>query len=660
MHTRIWLCAAIAAGCCSSRGLAATPPHAARSNATASVAYDAANGVYSFAAATDEPVRYLLDVTQHEVTAGLLRVEAAIGQRTPIVAIAGAGLRWREADGSLVEPEAVASRGVVQQFVHGLVGQEVTLDYTELISGVTVNKRFRLGLVGAALAIAFESDGSVAAGAGYAGVDLGHGAGMVGAEVIQLPYLVEPIAVLADGVYLSAYLDRTVSSSGVVRAVVGGPDGSGRLQAHSRSELWPMTDGTCAPLREQAYLTLSDDLAAVLPEPTAPASAWRSALSPRLVADVWGQHHRFGPSEAVLLRWQTPAAAAGTAHVTLAASRPAASTCGDGVLVVLRLGSYEAGAIERVRIAADDYQQHQSAHDLTLAAGDEVQVELRPVGDINCDSTTLRLTIAAADGASYDSQGDFSTSQGGNGFFYDELVDGVATAMSYNSGTGAWNGIGAYSIIGPGYMHPGRRAALGYRRAATMVRQYHEYGLEQLAWIFHDWQCHGYDQGLPDHHPANPAYGSDADMAAFVLAATARGQLIALHENYTDMYPDNGPQYPSPLFDATAIAVDAAGARKLAWYHPGTQQQAFRIAADRMVGFAQVESTAIRAGYAPNASYLDVTPGWTPAMAIDQRAGSAGGPSLKAAFDRIAVLYDFMHATYQGPLFGEGGEGGEG
>jgi len=659
MRALTWILLSIAVICCSRVGRAATPPHAARASVATSVDYDGGSGIYTFSVASAEPVIYLVDVTHPDLAAGMLRIDAAVGRRAAVTVVAAAGLRWRESTGALVEPAAVASRSVVQQFTHSLVDQAVVLDYRESISGVQVQKRYRIRLAGAALAIDFESDDSVPSGAGYAGVALGRGEGMAGAEVIQLPYLVEPIAALADGTYLSAYLDRTVSSSGVVRSVIGGPDGSDRVQVHGLGELLAMTDGSHAALREQAYVTLSDDIIAVLPEPTTPASAFRNELSPRLVVDVWGQHQRFPPRESVLLRWQAPLAAAGTAQVTLTATRPTSGTCGDGVLLLLRHGAYEAGTVEQLRLAVDDHQTHQSSHSLELASGDEVQLELQGVTDNNCDGTEARLSIAAANGTPYDSQTDFSTTQGGNGFFYDELVDGAATPMQYDSSNGVWMGAGSYSIIGAGFMHPGRRANLIYRRAAAMVRQYHEYGLDQLAWIFHDWQRHGYDQGLPDHHPANPAYGSDVEMAAFVETATSRGQLIALHENYTDMYPDNAPQYPSPLFDATAIAVDATGARKLGWYQTGTLQQAFRIAADRMVGFARVESTAIQAGYATNASYLDVSTGWSPAMSIDQRAGSAGGPSLKAAFDQNALLYGLMHTTYQGPLFGEGGEGSE-
>lgn len=640
-------------------GRTGVPPRASRSTAIGSVAFDGGSGIYTWSVASAEPVIYLIDVTHPDLTAGLLRVDAAVGRRAPVTVVAAAGLRWRESNGALVEPDVVASRSVVQQFAHSLVGPELVLDYTELISGVTVHKRFRVGLAGSALAIAFESDASVAAGAGYAGVNLGRAEGLAGARVVQLPYLVEPVAVLADGTCLSAYLDRTVSSAGTVRSIVGGPDGSGRVQVHSSSELWPMTDGRHAALREQGYVTLSDDLSAVYPEPTTPASVHRSALSPRLVVDVWSQHQRFPPRESVLLRWRTPLAAAGTAQVTMTATRPAGNTCGDGVQLVLRRGWLEADTVVLLRIAGDDHQTHQSTHALELAADDEVQLELQGVTDISCDGTSARLTIAAADGATYDSVADYAAIQGAGGFYYDELVDDVATPMHYDASSGAWIGSGDYAIIGAGFMHPGRQANLVYRRAATMVQRYHEYGLDQLAWIFHVWQRHGYDQGLPDHHPANPAYGTEAEMATLIRAATSRGQLIALHENYTDMYPDNAPLYPSPLFDTAAIALDGTGNRRLGWYHAGTQQQAWRIAADKMVGFASAESAAIRASYAPNASYLDVSTGWSPAISIDQRAGSAGGPSLKAAFDQIALLYDFMHANYQGPLFGEGGEGSE-
>jgi len=190
-----------------------------------------------------------------------------------------------------------------------------------------------------------------------------------------------------------------------------------------------------------------------------------------------------------------------------------------------------------------------------------------------------------------------------------------------------------------------------------MVRRYAEYGLSRLAIIFHDWQRCGYDQGLPDHHPANPALGTGEEMAAFVAEARRAGMLVALHENYTDMYPDNRPDYPSPLCDESAIARDPQGRFKLGWYHPFTQQQAFVIGAHRMIDFSRLESADVARDYAPNAAYLDVSTGWSPGRAIDHDAAHGAPPTLAFAFAEHLALFHSIRDQYGGPLLGEGGEG---
>ena len=153
---------------------------------------------------------------------------------------------------------------------------------------------------------------------------------------------------------------------------------------------------------------------------------------------------------------------------------------------------------------------------------------------------------------------------------------------------------------------------------------------------------------------------ADPDVAAGMLRVTAArdaGMLVCLHENYTDMYPDNSPAYPSPMWDASAIALDRRGNRKLGWYQPETHEQALQIAAGRMRELAQAESAAMAAACLPNAAYLDVTTGYRPDWTIDHNAAAATDHSLANAARAVIELFEAMKVIHGGPLFGEGGEG---
>ena len=628
-------------------------PAGARVAAGASVFFDATTRTYRLRAASTPPVEYAIPLAHPDVAAGLLRVEATVGPRAPVVVVAQGGTRYRDAAGTVLEPPAVAALGTAALVEHRLDGDAVLLRYAESPGARELEKTYRFRLQGIALAVEIASD-STAGRDGYAGVMLGATENTPGALVRTLPYLPEPIGVLPDGTYFTAYVDRTTSSASSIAAWLG-PRNAGSVYAHAATLADPDTAGAAAPLRETAWVTVSERLEDVFPEPSRGPSAWRADLGRRLVLDVWGLHALFGAEEGVVLLWRAPASALGRARIALRYAA-AGGTCGDGATLEIRSGPVPVERLDRLVVPPTATTPQTWETDLDLAEGTEVRVDLLRAGNNHCDGTQLRLTVSTAGGETFDSQTDFSSTQGGRGFYYFERVGETLTEMTWNAAEGRWEGRGAYSILGPGWGHPGQGAS-SYRDGAAMVRRLVEYGLRELAILFHVWQRWGYDEGLPDHHPANPEGGTDAEMAAFVAEARAAGMRLALHENYTDMYPDHPPDYPSPLFDATAIALDSSGARRLGWYHEATGQQAFRIAAGRMLDFARRESSAIAADYGPNAAYLDVNPGWAPGIAIDFNAASPDPPTFAASFAAHAALYDWIRENYDGPLFGEGGEG---
>ncbi|MBN1771068.1 MAG: hypothetical protein JXB32_07405 [Deltaproteobacteria bacterium] len=630
-------------------------PSGARVAAAASVTFEAATQTYHLRAESTPPVVYSIPVAHPDVAAGLLRITATVGSRAPVVVVSQGGTRYRDAAGTLREPAELAAHGTTTLTEHRLDGDAVLLRYAESPGAHDLQKTFRFRLQGISLALELASD-STAGLDGYAGVMLGATEATPGAVVRTLPFLPEPIGVLPDGTYFTAFVDRTTSSASSVTAWLGPRDASS-VYAHAATRSDLDTAGAAAPLVETAWVTVSERLEDVFPEPSRGPSTWRADLGRRLVLDVWGLQGSFGGDEGVTLLWRAPASALGTAHVTL---RYAASGggCGDGVALAIRRGPVPVELLERLVVPPEATTPRTWETDLALAEGTEVRVDLLRAGGNSCDGTQLRLTVVTAGGETFDSQTDFSSTQGDRGFYYLELLGETLLDMTWNAAESRWEGGGAYSILGPGWGHPGQGAS-AYRDGAAMVRRMVEYGLRELAIIFHVWQRWGYDEGLPDHHPANPAWGTGAELAAFAAAARDAGMLLALHENYTDLYPDDPPDHPSPLFDATAIALDSSGARRLGWYQEATGQQAFRIAAGRMLGFAQAESAAIAADYGPTAAYLDVNTGWMPGIAIDFNAASPDPPTFGASFDAHVALYDWIRDNYGGPLLGEGGEGVE-
>jgi hypothetical protein len=91
-------------------------------------------------------------------------------------------------------------------------------------------------------------------------------------------------------------------------------------------------------------------------------------------------------------------------------------------------------------------------------------------------------------------------------------------------------------------------------KLADTLQDLSTYGLNRLLTIIHNWQHRGYDQQLPTVLPANAYIGGNAGLVDLTTKAKALGEMVALHENYVDFYP-NGPLYNK---DEIAVRPDGS------------------------------------------------------------------------------------------------------
>jgi hypothetical protein len=188
----------------------------------------------------------------------------------------------------------------------------------------------------------------------------------------------------------------------------------------------------------------------------------------------------------------------------------------------------------------------------------------------------------------------------------------------------------------------------GYAGDAAKLRELKDNGVDHLVIIQHDWQRYGYDVKLPDHLPANPAYGGNEGMIAYGRAANACGYLWSLHENYIDLYPD------APSYDPAARVLNGDGSPSKAWYNPGTKMQSFGLKCNRALEFARANSPEAHRRYATTAAYLDVHTCVPPWHQLDHEAGQPLAAMQKAKVQFDTALFQFERDTHAGPLFGEG------
>jgi hypothetical protein len=187
-----------------------------------------------------------------------------------------------------------------------------------------------------------------------------------------------------------------------------------------------------------------------------------------------------------------------------------------------------------------------------------------------------------------------------------------------------------------------------YRGDAENLLALADLGVDHVAIIQHVWQRWGYDVKLPDHLPANPAFGGDEGMIAFGRAANRCGFVWSLHENYIDLYPD------APSYDPSARVLLADGSPSPAWYNSGTKVQSFGLKCTRALGYARRTAPEAHRRFGTTAAYLDVHTCVPPWHQLDHEAGQdmAGMELAKVKHD--TQLFQFMRDAHGGPLFGEG------
>lgn len=187
-----------------------------------------------------------------------------------------------------------------------------------------------------------------------------------------------------------------------------------------------------------------------------------------------------------------------------------------------------------------------------------------------------------------------------------------------------------------------------YRDIAAKLEELDRYGIRRSVVIMHDWQRSGYDNALPAHIPAAADKGGDEGMKALAATAVRLGDLVALHENYVDYYPNYDH------FQELDIAVDSTGKRQNAWYNPGTKIQSFAVQPDAILRLAESQSPEIHRRYGTNACYLDVHSAVPPWFHVDQRAGMEGSGTFQRVWEVHRALWGYERKTHGGPVFGEG------
>jgi hypothetical protein len=174
------------------------------------------------------------------------------------------------------------------------------------------------------------------------------------------------------------------------------------------------------------------------------------------------------------------------------------------------------------------------------------------------------------------------------------------------------------------------------------------YGVNNCTVIVHDWQDEGYDDAYPTQYPANSSLGGNTGLASVSQAARSLGCRFAVHENYSDYYPD--------YVDFTAAAITRQGddSEELGWTNVATGIQAYIAKPSWFLKNAETQSPQIHEAFSTNASFIDVNSSLLPWSRVDRDAGVPEASTFGGYRDGSIALWNYERATHGGPVFGEG------
>ena len=167
----------------------------------------------------------------------------------------------------------------------------------------------------------------------------------------------------------------------------------------------------------------------------------------------------------------------------------------------------------------------------------------------------------------------------------------------------------------PGHDRLGARMCLDqwggdYAKAAKDLDLAAKYGLGDSIFVKHDWQCWGYDYRLPEIYPPRGNAAAFGDMRE---ACRRAGILFCPHDNYTDIYPD------AENYSYDLVVFNLDGTPQKAWFNPGRHAQSYRWAPHAFHPWCLRNAKLLKAGYDPDAVFIDVLTAHAPFDYLDRR-----------------------------------------
>ncbi|MDP8242758.1 MAG: hypothetical protein P9L94_01670 [Candidatus Hinthialibacter antarcticus] len=490
----------------------------AASAASASVTFFVNTQQYEFSnPALDPTPDFKIKVSEPRVMMGLISVQSFITTMRTIPVYQG-GFWVQNATGQMFSPLQIAGLGECKMVRHAIEGNRLVLEYEETVFGAVLRKRYEFRLLGRSLEIALTDVGGPQQQARYIGFSFGPTRYVGRPKFVSFPTSPLPALQSLGRFYLSLYVDPFRSN--VNRFTYSARRENSRSFYASNTPAWIETNEgeTAEPLKVVGYVTVSENPLDVAPMRPATLTPDSRDLRRRIALD-WSETP-FIPLDrgyvTQIRRWSAPTSGPVELNGTVKLSG------GDQALfeVILERPGDAPRLLFSQMLDAKTKPATGLKGTFPLAQNDQLLFACQSPAVMQGGVVDLRVQMQQGS-ARYDSMDDFSSTQGHNGWYYEQKHKQGASLLLWNPTVQAWESPDSRSTQGAFSMTV-RSGPKGdaFPTAAQFLSRLNDVGILNPMFVLRDWDAHAVD-AIQDHEMSEEKWGSNSVLQSIDAALTA-------------------------------------------------------------------------------------------------------------------------------------------
>jgi len=511
--------------------------------------------VFSYMGSEDHIEYYLFE---GEVSEGLFTIHAKLDDYTKIVPVRNGGTYYYDSSEVLQGPAGIQHTPTPREPV--IQGNTLNLEYSEN-DGFDNTKSYNFTIIGKTLVIDVVSDPlRTQFPNNYGGLSLGN---LEGYEIrnVEIDYMMNaPISVVLDSAgdaqfFYSLYFDITQTNGQSFREFgqVANQEGCSTLPHSNSCYIYfgylPRKDSSeIMPLRERAYLTVSDTVDDLVLDVNNPVSPYRDSILNRTLVDWYGNDlARFFDDDAIVLQWTSPEVGEAVVNVDLIREdiRECVDPTSEGIIFSIKKNGV---LLDRELVPGYDWTHHTVLLSAPIQLGDNITFETNAPKS-TCEFSNLSINISL-NGVKYSFPEQYSNTQGDNGWSYLELLDGEYVPLEWDPELNRWQSLDYYGYINEGGFSP--RAGRFFYHDRSVLEEFNMFGIEDVMFTYYVTQNYGWDAIFSGLMPSSITRGGVLGLKSFADLAKSFDYMFSIYTIsawLSETFPETVPDYFSLYSD---------------------------------------------------------------------------------------------------------------